>query len=125
VTSIQASGKVFNLILVAAEQEERAHRRIRIGTVEDDALGDAEAAAQRDRVGWAPAGGGERVLDVRLAADERDVQRVARHPVRCAAELRRIRHRRQLLVVAPEGRQDEVGERKIDPDGQDHPAGEA
>src|SRR5439155_4941072 len=62
-------------ILVAAEQEERAHRRIRIGTVEDDAPGDAEAAAQRDRVGWAPAGGGERALDVCLAADERDVQR--------------------------------------------------
>jgi hypothetical protein len=44
-------------VLLAAEDVERADGRVGIGAVQDHALGDLEAAGERDRIGRVPAGG--------------------------------------------------------------------
>ena len=93
--------------------------------MQHDPLDDREAAAKRDRVGRMPAGGGERALDIRLGADQCHVQRIARQAVGCARDLGHRPHCRQVLVVAPEGRQHEVGKRQVDPDRKDHRAPDA
>ena len=112
-------------VLRATEQEEVAHRGLEIGMVEDDAAGDREAAPQRDRVGGLPAGGGKGALDRGLATDQRYVQRIARQPVGPLRHLGHARHRRQMLVVAPEARQEEVGEHEVAADRDRYAASEA
>ena len=106
-------------VLLAAEQEEVAHRRGRIGAIEHHAAGDLEIAAQaepgRDVASRRPSSRSE----LGVGCDQPDVQRIARRAVRGARDARRVLEPAMVLVVTPERGQDEIGEhepRAHDPD---------
>ena len=80
-----AVGLLEGEVLLAAEQEEIAHRRIVVGPVQHGVGGDADAAAEGDRVGRKPARRGHGLVQRLLAADHADIDGIAGMAVRCVA----------------------------------------
>jgi hypothetical protein len=101
--------------LLAAEDVERADRRVGIGTIQDHALGDLEAAGERDRIGRVPAGGEHRLDQLGPVADQRHVQRVARDAIGIDRDLGHAVQRRVMVALdpPPDHRQDAVGRREV------------
>ena len=64
-------------ILLAAEQEEIAHRRRVVGTMQHGVGGDLHAARNRDRLGLDPAARRHGALQFRLVAGKHDVDGIA------------------------------------------------
>ena len=78
-------------ILGAAFEQQAAHRRIGIGTREQNTFADVDRGPERDGVGRIPAGDGKSVDHLLLCADKSEIDRVARNA------LRRVRHHLEAL----------------------------
>jgi hypothetical protein len=65
-------------ILLPPEEIEAAYRGIRVRSVDDGVHGDAHAAIETQRSGGIPTGCQEGRDDIRLAANEGDIERIAR-----------------------------------------------
>ena len=104
-------------VLLAAEDEEGADRGVGVGPVHQDAAGDPEAAPQGHRVGGVPARVEHGPDQVVLGADQADVERVAGDALGGEGRLGGVFEGRVVLVVPPEGREDQV--RRQQPQGGD------
>ena len=67
-------------VLGAAVEQQRAHRRGRVGAMQGDAADDLHAGAQRDRIGQRPASRAEGAEQFGLIADQAEIDRIARDP---------------------------------------------
>ena len=88
-------------ILLPPEQEEITDRRVVVGAAKDGVSGNAHAAGKRDRGGRVPAGGRHAPHDIFFAADEADIDRIARVAVAGRGDPRRLSQERMLAEVAP------------------------
>ncbi len=115
------SGELFEgeVLRLATRDEVCAHRRGRVGAVEEHATRVAQTAAERDAIGLDPSGCAQRGDDLRFRPHERDVDRVCRNPLGRIGEARESPSSRQASVPAPDGGQDDVSERRIRRQGQD------
>ena len=100
-------------ILAAAEIEQRADRRVAVGAVEQHAAGDLDRGLQRHRIGGIPAGrlhGAEHVV---LVADQADIDGIAGNALRGPRHHRQIGEALLVLVMGPQRRQRQIGERGV------------
>ena len=109
-------------IFLAAEEEEIAHGRARVGFVENGIDDDALIAAQAERISVAPAGGAHGTDDICFAADERDIQRIAWDAIPGVGEARAVDEIRMAFgLLFPDLRQDAVGDEQVN---RDHAQGD-
>ena len=91
-------------ILTAANEEERADRRMAIATVEQHAADDLDARAERDRIRGEPLGIVESRDDVLFGPDQADIDRVPGYSLGGVGDHRHARKPALVLIVAPQAR---------------------
>jgi hypothetical protein len=100
-------------VLPSAVVVEQADWSALIGPIEHHAAGDAQARAQRDRIGGPPSGGAHRAQHVVFCSFKPNIDRVAREPERGAGGRLHVRKARLVLEMAPEKWGEDIGQDDI------------